>query len=122
MKFDNEIEVFINDFVKDLNEGTASVFAGAGLSIPTGYVNWSELMTEIAQDLGLDINIEKDLISIAQFHVNENRTRSNVITSYSIHYTKLYEIKQWFEQQSKAISYYHRHYIVDNEYIPFDLV
>jgi hypothetical protein len=78
MKFDNEIEVFINDFVKDLNEGTASVFAGAGLSIPTGYVNWSELMTEIAQDLRLDINIEKDLISIAQFHVNENRTRSKL--------------------------------------------
>jgi type I restriction enzyme M protein len=32
----------------------------------------------------------------------------------------LKEIKQWFEQQLKSISYYHRHYIVDNEYIPFD--
>jgi hypothetical protein len=78
MKFTNEIEVFINDFVKDLNEGTASIFAGAGLSIPSGFVKWSELMTEIALDLGLDINIEKDLISIAQFHVNENRTRSKL--------------------------------------------
>lgn len=78
MKFTNDIEVFINDFVKDLNEGTASIFAGAGLSIPSGFVNWSELMTEIALDLGLDINIEKDLISIAQFHVNENRTRSKL--------------------------------------------
>ena len=35
-------------------------------------------MTEIALDLGLDIKIEKDLISIAQFHVNENRTRSKL--------------------------------------------
>jgi hypothetical protein len=78
MKFENEIEIFINDFVKDLNEGTASIFAGAGLSIPAGFVNWSELMTEIAEDLGLDINSEKDLISIAQFHVNENRTRSKL--------------------------------------------
>jgi hypothetical protein len=49
MKFSNEIEVFINDYVKDLNEGTASIFAGAGLSIPAGFVNWSELMSEIAQ-------------------------------------------------------------------------
>lgn len=78
MKFENEIDVFINDFVKDLNEGTASIFAGAGLSIPSGYVNWSELMSEIAQDLGLDVKIEKDLISIAQFHVNENRNRSKL--------------------------------------------
>jgi len=78
MKYENEIEVFINDFVKDLNEGTASIFAGAGLSIPAGYVNWTDLMTEIAQDLGLDIKVEKDLISIAQYHVNENRTRSKI--------------------------------------------
>jgi len=32
----------------------------------------------------------------------------------------LKEIKAWFELQSKSISFYHRHYIVDNEYIPFD--
>ena len=78
MKFSNEIEVFINDYVKDLNEGTASIFAGAGLSIPAGFVNWSDLMSEIAQDLGLDINQEKDLVSIAQYHVNENLTRSKL--------------------------------------------
>lgn len=78
MKFDNDIEIFINDFVKDLNEGTASIFAGAGLSIPAGFVNWTELMQEIAQDLGLDINYERDLVSIAQFHVNENRNRTKI--------------------------------------------
>lgn len=78
MKFENEIEIFINDFVKDLNEGTAAIFAGAGLSIPAGFVNWTELMTEIAQDLGLNINVEKDLVSIAQYHVNENKTRSKL--------------------------------------------
>ncbi len=78
MKFDNEIEVFIRDFVKDLNEGTASIFAGAGLSIPAGFVNWSELMSEIAEDLGLNISTETDLVSLAQYHVNENRTRSKI--------------------------------------------
>lgn len=78
MEFKNEIEIFIKDFVKDLNEGSASIFAGAGLSIPAGYVNWSELMDEIAQDLGLSISNETDLVSLAQYHVNENRTRSKI--------------------------------------------
>jgi len=78
MKFDNEIEGFINDYVKDLNEGTASVFAGAGLSVPAGYVNWKDLMEEIAHDLGLDIEIENDLVSIAQYHLNENLNRNKL--------------------------------------------
>lgn len=78
MKNGNKIEIFIKDFVRDLNEGTASIFAGAGMSVPAGYVNWSELMAEIAQDLGLDIENEKDLVSLAQFHVNENQTRSKL--------------------------------------------
>ena len=78
LKFEHEIEIFIRDYVKDLNEGTASIFAGAGLSIPAGFVNWSELMQEIAHDLGLVIDRENDLVSLAQFHVNENRTRSKI--------------------------------------------
>lgn len=77
-EFRKEIDVFINDYVKDLNNGTASIFAGAGLSIPAGFVNWSELMSDIAEDLGLDINKEKDLVSIAQYHYNENLTRSKL--------------------------------------------
>lgn len=78
MKYENEIEIFIKDFVKDLDEGSASIFAGAGLSVPAGYVNWTDLMTEIADDLGLKIENEKDLISLAQYHVNENQTRSKI--------------------------------------------
>lgn len=78
MTFSNEIEIFIKDFVKDLNDGVASIFAGAGLSISAGYVDWAGLMTEIAQDLDLDISKETDFVSIAQYHVNENRTRSKL--------------------------------------------
>jgi len=78
MEINFEIESFINQYVKELNAGTASIFAGAGFSIPAGYVNWSELMTEIAEELGLDINLEKDLVSIAQYHLNENRTRAKL--------------------------------------------
>ncbi|AJQ94873.1 hypothetical protein [Gynuella sunshinyii] len=53
MIFDRETEIFMRDYMKDLNEGTAAIFAGAGLSIPAGFVNWQELMSEIAYDLGL---------------------------------------------------------------------
>ncbi|WP_028865371.1 SIR2 family protein [Psychromonas aquimarina] len=78
MAFTHEIEIFIRNYVKDLNEGTASIFAGAGLSIPAGFVNWSELMEEIAHDLRLAVDRETDLVSLAQFHVNENGTRSTI--------------------------------------------
>jgi type I restriction enzyme M protein len=33
---------------------------------------------------------------------------------------KLNDIKKWFKNQEKTATYHHRHYIVDNEYIPFD--
>ncbi|RLD56792.1 MAG: SAM-dependent DNA methyltransferase [Bacteroidetes bacterium] len=32
----------------------------------------------------------------------------------------LNEVKKWFKVQDKTADFYHRHYIVDNEYIPFD--
>ena len=78
MKFSQQIETFINDFVQNLNEGSASIFAGAGLSQPAGFVNWSKLMEEIAKDLGLDVNMESDLVSIAQYHQNENQNRDKL--------------------------------------------
>ncbi len=37
---DREIELFIRDFLKEVREGNAAIFAGAGLSAPAGYVNW----------------------------------------------------------------------------------
>lgn len=72
MKFSKEIEAFITNYVKDLNDDSAAIFAGAGLSIPSGFVNWKELLHDLAKELGLDIDSENDLISLAQYHVNEN--------------------------------------------------
>lgn len=33
---------------------------------------------------------------------------------------KINDIKKWFKNQEKTATYHHRHYITDNEYIPFD--
>ena len=73
-----EINAFINDYVKDLRSGHASIFIGAGISRGAGYVDWKGLLTDIAESLHLDIHKEYDLLSIAQYHVNSNgRARIN---------------------------------------------
>lgn len=71
---------FVDIYTKAIKENNAAIFAGAGLSIPAGFVNWKNLLRDIAADLKLDIDRENDLIAIAQYHYNEkgnNRHRLN---------------------------------------------
>lgn len=69
MAFNPEIEIFIKNFAKDLEEGHVAIFAGAGMSKAVGHVNWPELLKDIAFELDLDVDKEHDLISLAQYHV-----------------------------------------------------
>jgi len=74
------LERFVDTFSKAIKESNAAIFAGAGLSIPAGFVNWKDLLRDIAAELKLDIDKENDLIAIAQYHYNEkgnNRHRLN---------------------------------------------
>ena len=72
---------FVQDLTKELREENLAIFAGAGLSVPAGFVNWGELLKPIAEDLGLEIERESaDLISLAQYHCNKfggNRNKLN---------------------------------------------
>lgn len=61
-----------------MDEDSVAIFAGAGMSKSQGYVDWKELLSDIAEELGLDINKETDLISLAQFHVNEKGSHSKL--------------------------------------------
>lgn len=70
MELTKEQETFINNFVVEIKNGDAAIFAGAGLSAPTGFVNWKGLLKEFAEQLGLDIEKEHDLIGVAQYHFN----------------------------------------------------
>lgn len=63
---------FIAKYVAEIEAGNAAIFAGTGLSAPAGFVNWRELLREIAEGLDLDIDREHDLIGIAQYHVNRH--------------------------------------------------
>jgi len=69
------IDLFVTRYVQALADQNAAIFAGAGLSIPAGMVNWKELLKDIAADVGLDLDKEDDLVTLAQFHVNERGGR-----------------------------------------------
>lgn len=70
--------LFLRQFSKAITDSTAAVFVGAGLSRPSGYVDWRELLRGIAEDLKLDIDRETDLVAIAQYHLNKVGTRSDL--------------------------------------------
>ncbi|MGP7818306.1 SIR2 family protein [Niallia sp. 01092] len=78
MKNDPSIREFLRTYVKAIQDSNAAIFAGAGLSRPAGYVDWKELLREVAEDLQLDIDLEADLIALAQYHVNEFNGRGKI--------------------------------------------
>ena len=73
-----QLESFYKHFVRAMHEGNAAVFAGAGLSRASGYVDWRALLKEIAADLGLDIDQESDLIAVAQYHQTKHMNRARL--------------------------------------------
>lgn len=62
---------FIREYTRELHNKNAAVFAGAGLSMGSGYVDWKGLLSEIVRDLGLDPEKEHDLVTVAQYHCNQ---------------------------------------------------
>lgn len=74
-------EKFIRDYVKEILQGNAAVFAGAGLSRSSGFVNWKELLQPLANDIGLNIEYEYDLTKVAQYIKNKNGNRDDINNS-----------------------------------------
>jgi hypothetical protein len=66
------IDTFISDFVAELSQQNAAIFAGAGLSVPAGFVDWKGLLKPLADELNLDLDRETDLVKVAQYHVNHH--------------------------------------------------
>ena len=69
---------FIKKYIKAINDGSAAVFAGAGLSVPSGYVSWKELLRPIAEEIGLSIDREHDYLAIAQYYCNKQGSRAGI--------------------------------------------
>ena len=73
-----EINAFINDYVDKLRQGNATILIGAGLSKAAGFVDWKGLLQDLAKEIGLKIEDENDLISVAQFHKNSKQNRNRI--------------------------------------------
>lgn len=72
---------FLREYVKAIRDGNAAVFAGAGLSRPSGFVDWKELLRPMADDIGLNIDEEHDLTAVAQYVRNKSGNRAAINSS-----------------------------------------
>jgi hypothetical protein len=71
---------FVDRWSKSLEQGSAAVFIGAGLSRRAGYPDWRTLLADIARELGLDIEAEYDLAAVAQYSLNKAARKRNRLT------------------------------------------
>lgn len=69
---------FLKEFPKALNDGTAAVFVGAGVSMAAGYPSWATLLKEIGEELGVNSNDVQDLTALAQWSIRETGSASRV--------------------------------------------
>ena len=74
----NIIAEFEKEYIHAIQQGTAAIFAGAGLGKSAGYADWKNLLRSIANQIGLDVDKETDLIEVAQFYKNEIGSRGNI--------------------------------------------
>ena len=73
-------QTLIKKLVEEIENNNLAIFAGAGLSVGAGFVDWKNLLRDLADEIGLDVDKEYDLISLAQYHTNEkggNRSEIN---------------------------------------------
>lgn len=64
-------EIFIDNFVNQLDLSDLSFFLGAGMSTGAGFPSWKELLEDIASDVGVNIKEETDFYKTFQYCVNE---------------------------------------------------
>ena len=79
---------FLREYIKAIRDGNAAVFAGAGLSRPSGFVVWKELLRPLADDIGLNIDEEHDLTAVAQYVRNKSGNRAAINSSILDAYSK----------------------------------
>jgi len=83
-----ELLIFVNRYLKAIKDENAAIFAGAGLSVGSGLVNWKGLLKDIAHELQLNIDKEHDLIALAQYYKNERGGRANINSQLIDEFTK----------------------------------
>ncbi|MGV1785844.1 MULTISPECIES: SIR2 family protein [Agrobacterium] len=69
---------FLREFPESLHDGTGAVFVGAGVSMAAGYPSWSELLTDIGAEIGVNSRDILDLAALAQWHILETGAATGV--------------------------------------------
>ena len=82
------ISKFKKEYIKAIQDGYAAIFAGAGLSRASGFVDWKELLRDLAEEIQLDVDRENDLVEVAQYYCNEKRSRSEINNKILNHFVK----------------------------------
>ena len=82
-----DVKIFIKKYTEAILLGNAAVFAGAGLSVPAGFVNWKQLLQPLADEIGLKMDKENDYLAVAQYYYNKKRNRSRINTAISNAFT-----------------------------------
>jgi len=95
-----QLTQFVDKYIKSINAENAAIFAGAGMSVSTGLVNWRELLREMAQELNLDVDKETDLIALAQYYENEKGSRGSINDQLIEQFTK--DVKESLNHQILA--------------------
>lgn len=75
---EKEMQNFIIEFTDEIEAGNTAIFAGAGLSVGTGAVSWKELLRDAASKIGIDVDKEYDLVSVAQYIYNQSNSRNKI--------------------------------------------
>lgn len=83
-------EEFIRDYAKAIQESKAALFIGSGLSRSAGYTDWRGILREAATDIGLSVEKEDDLISLAEYYVNEKKNRAKINSAISEYFSEGY--------------------------------
>lgn len=83
-----ELLTFVDKYLKDIRDENAAIFAGAGLSVGTGLVNWKGLLEDIAKEIDLNVDKEHDLIALAQYYENHKGGRGSINSELINKFTK----------------------------------
>lgn len=61
---------FVDYYSKQAINEETSLFIGAGVSISAGYPSWKKLLSEVSDQLDIELDKESDLFLLAQFYAN----------------------------------------------------
>jgi Sir2- and TIR-associating SLOG family/SIR2-like domain len=74
----------LTHYASSMHEGYAALFIGAGMSRDSGYVDWKGLLKECATELGLDVELEHDLVAVAQYYLNNRSMERGLLNQILI--------------------------------------